>query len=112
MQPLILKHWSTLMLNRYIWHGNESELWTQSSMLCKLIIDMLQPVKHKFQLEQLSNQNKALIEVVNDELYETQQDKTGIDIQLSRTHLQNDRSSLLANWSAKPDQCLCRTGIG
>ena len=81
--PLILKHWATLMLNRYISHGNESVLWTQSSMLCKLIIDMLQPVKHKFQLEQLSNQYNALIEVVNDELYETQQDKASIDIQLS-----------------------------
>ena len=83
VQPLILKHWATLMLNRYIKHGNESELWTQSSMLCKLLIDMLQPVKHKFQLEQLSNQYNALIEVVNDELYETQQDKASIDIQLS-----------------------------
>ena len=83
VQPLILKHWATLMLNRYIRHGNESELWTQSSMLCKLLIDMLQPVKHKFQLEQLTNQYNALIEVVNDELYETQQDKASIDIQLS-----------------------------
>ena len=83
VQPLILKHWATLMLNRYIRHGNESELWTQSSKLCKLIIDMLQPVKHKFQLEQLNNQYNALIEVVHDELYETRQDKTGIDIQLA-----------------------------
>jgi len=83
VQPLILKHWSTLMLNRYIRHGNESVLWTQSSMLCKLIIDMLQPVKHKFQLEQLTSQYNALIEVVNDELYETQQDKASIDIQLT-----------------------------
>ena len=83
VQPLILKHWATLMLNRYIRHGNESALWTQSSMLCKLLIDMLQPVKHKFQLEQLTNQYNALIEVVNDELYETQQDKASIDIQLT-----------------------------
>ena len=83
VQPLILKHWSTLMLNRYILHGNESELWIQSSMLCKLIIDMLQPIKHKFQLEQLVNQYMALTEVVNDELYETKQDKTSIDNQLS-----------------------------
>lgn len=82
VQPLILKHMSTLMLNRYIKHGNESELWTQSSMLCKLIFDMLQPIKHKFQLEQLNNQYIALIEVVNDELYQTQQDKMSIDIQL------------------------------
>lgn len=82
VQPLILKHWPTLMINRYIKYGNESELWVQSSMLCKLIFDLLQPVNHKFQLEELSNQYKVLIEVVSDELYETKQDKTGIDIQL------------------------------
>ena len=83
VRPLILKHWATLMLNRYINHGNESVLWTQSAKLCKLLIDMLQPVKHKFQLEQLTSQYNALIEVVNDELYETKQDKTNIDIQIT-----------------------------
>jgi len=82
VQPLILKHWPTLMINRYIMYGNESELWTQSSMLCKLIFELLQPIKHKFQLEQLTNQYEALIEVVSDELHETKQDKTGIDVQL------------------------------
>jgi len=82
VQPLILKHWPTLMINRYVMYGNESELWSQSSMLCKLIFELLQPVKHKFQLEQLSNQYEALIEVVSDELHETKQDKTGIDDQL------------------------------
>ena len=76
VQPLILKHWPTLMINRYIMYGNESELWTQSSMLCKLIFELLQPIKHKFQLEQLTNQYEALIEVVSDELHETKQDKT------------------------------------
>jgi len=82
VKPLILKNWPTLMINRYIKYGNESELWIQSSKLCRLIFELLQPVKHKFQLEQLSNQYEALIEVVSDELYETKQDKAGIDSQL------------------------------
>jgi len=82
VQPLILKHWPTLMINRYVMHGNESELWTQSSKLCQLIFELLQPVKHKFQLEQLSNQYEALLEVVSDELHETKQDRTTIDAQL------------------------------
>ncbi len=106
VRPLILKHWATLMLNRYISHGKESVLWTQSTMLCKLIIDMLQPVKYKFQLEQLTNQYKALIEVVNDELCETRQDKASIDIQLTtlkntfekmidkHAHLMNDGENI------------------
>ncbi|HHJ36584.1 MAG TPA: DUF1631 family protein, partial [Gammaproteobacteria bacterium] len=82
VKPLILKLWPTLMINRYVKYGNESELWMQSSSLCKLIFELLQPIRHKFQLEQLSNQYQALIEVVGDELYETKQDKTGIDVQL------------------------------
>ena len=82
VQPLILKHWPTLMINRYVMHGNESELWRQSSKLCQLIFELLQPVKHKFQLEQLSNQYEALLEVVSDELHETRQDRTAIDAQL------------------------------
>jgi len=82
IQPLILKHWSTLMLNRYISHGNESELWSQASILCKLIIDTLQPVKDKSQWQLLNNNYCALVEVVHDELYETQQDKYSIDNQI------------------------------
>jgi len=82
IQPLILKHWSTLMLNRYISHGNESELWSQASLLCKLIINTLQPVKDKSQWEILNNNYCALVEVVHDELYETQQDKSSIDNQI------------------------------
>ncbi|MFK5983935.1 MAG: DUF1631 family protein [Pseudomonadota bacterium] len=82
VKPLILKHWPTLMINRYVKYGNESELWLQSSRLCKLIFELLQPVKHKFQLEQLTNQYEVLIEVVGDELYETKQDRTDIDSQL------------------------------
>jgi len=83
VQPLILMYWPTLMINRYIKYGNESELWVQSSKLCELIFELLQPINHKFQLERLSNQYEALIEVVADELYETKQDKAGIDIQLA-----------------------------
>jgi len=82
IQPLILKHWSTLMLNRYISHGNESELWLQASVLCQLIIDTLQPVKDKLQWQLLNNNYCALVEVVHDELYETQQDKDSIDDQI------------------------------
>jgi hypothetical protein len=82
VQPLILKHWSTLMLNRYINHGNESELWSQASMLCRLVIDALQPVKDKKQWQFLENHYCALVEAIHDELYETQQDKPDIDLQI------------------------------
>jgi hypothetical protein len=82
IQPLILKHWSTLMLNRYINHGNKSYLWSQASMLCRLIIDVLQPVKDKSQWVLLEHNYCALVEAVHDELYETQQDRSSINTQI------------------------------
>lgn len=82
VQPLVLKHWSTLMLNRYIKFGKDSDQWIQSVMLLKLMLKLLQPIKQKSQWEELDNNHIALVEAVNDELYDTQQNKSQIDKQI------------------------------
>ena len=82
-QPLVLKNWSTLMLNRHIKHGKESYEWMESILLLKLLMKCLQPIQRKSQWEFINNNHSALIEVVNDELYETRQDKKDIDNKLS-----------------------------
>ena len=82
VQPLVLKHWSTLMLNRYVQFGKDSDQWIQSVMLLKLMLKFLQPIKQQKQWEELSSNHVALVEAVNDELYETQQDKQMIDEQM------------------------------
>ncbi|MGD8582612.1 MAG: DUF1631 family protein, partial [Gammaproteobacteria bacterium] len=83
VQPLILKQWPTLMCNRYINCGRESNEWLMSVMLLKLIMRCLQPIKNESQWEMLNNNHEPLVEAVNDELYETQQDKAEIDAQVS-----------------------------
>jgi len=83
VQPLVLKHWPTLMCNRYINHGKESNEWIVSLMLLKLLMKCLQPIKDKSQWQLLSNNHEPLVEAMNDELYETQQDKKEIDAQVS-----------------------------
>ena len=83
VQPLVLKHWPTLMCNRYISHGKESNEWLVSLMLLKLLMKCLQPIKDKSQWQLLMNNHEPLVEAVNDELYETQQDKNEIDAQVS-----------------------------
>jgi hypothetical protein len=83
VQPLVLKHWPTLMCNRYINHGKESNEWIVSLMLLKLLMRCLQPIKDKSQWQLLMNNHEPLVEAVNDELYETQQDKNEIDAQVS-----------------------------
>ena len=83
VRPLVLKHWSTLMLNRYLRHGRDSEQWLQSVLLLKLMLKCMQPIRFQTQFNLVQNNHMALIEAVNDELYETQQDKNDISSQIS-----------------------------
>lgn len=83
IRPLVLKHWSTLMLNRYIRHGRDSQQWMQSVMLLKLLLTCMQPIRYASQFSMLKNNHMALIEAVNDELYETRQDKESINNQIN-----------------------------
>ena len=83
VRPLVLKHWSTLMLNRYIRHGRDSQQWMQSVMLLKLLLKCMQPIRYPSQFNLVKNNHMALIEAVNDELYETQQDKESIRDQIN-----------------------------
>ncbi|MCW8830538.1 MAG: DUF1631 domain-containing protein [Gammaproteobacteria bacterium] len=92
-QPLVLKNWSTLMLNRHIKHGKESYEWMESILLLKLMLKCLQPIKKKSQWEFVNNNHAALLETVNDELYGTRQDKKDIDEKL--TLLKNTFISML-----------------
>ena len=83
VQPLILKHYPTMMCNRYIQHGKQSSEWLMSLMLLKLLMKCLQPIRNKAQWQMLNNNYEPLVEAVNDELYETQQDREEIDAQIS-----------------------------
>jgi hypothetical protein len=83
VRPLVLKHWSTLMLNRYIRHGRNSEQWLQSVLLLKLLLKCIQPIKYSSQYNLLKNNHMALLQAVNDELYDTQQDKSDIANQVA-----------------------------
>ena len=82
VRPLILKNWSTLMLNRYLRHGRDSLPWSQSVSLLRLLMRCVQPVHFKAQHDLLKNNYMALTESVNDELYETQQNKKEISSQM------------------------------
>ena len=83
IQPLLLKNWSTLMFNRHIKHGKESYEWMESILLLKLLLKCLQPIEQQSHWTFLNKNHSALIETVNDELYDTKQDKDDIDKKLS-----------------------------
>jgi len=82
IRPLVLKHWSTLMLNRYLRHGRDSDQWMESVLLLKLLLKCMQPIRHQSQYKLLESNHAALIEAVNDELFATQQDKNDISTQV------------------------------
>ena len=82
VQPLVLKHYPTMMCNRYIQHGKESSEWFISVMLLKLLMRCLQPIQSKAQWKMLNANHAPLVEAVNDELYETQQDRAEIKAQI------------------------------
>ncbi len=84
VRPLILKHWSTLMLNRYIRHGRNSAQWVQSVLLLKLLLKCIQPIRYRSQLELIKDNREALLDAVNDELFDTQQNKEDIASQISQ----------------------------
>ncbi len=84
VRPLILKHWSTLMLNRYLRHGRNSEQWVQSVLLLKLLLKCMQPIQYKSQFKMIKDNHVALLEAVNDELYQTQQNQGDITDQITQ----------------------------
>ncbi|MGB5604384.1 MAG: DUF1631 family protein [Gammaproteobacteria bacterium] len=109
VQPLVLKHYPTMMCKRYIQHGKESSEWLVSIMLLKLLMKCLQPINSKAQWQLLKNNHAPLVEAVNDELYETQQDKEEIDAQISalkRTFVKmlDDYGFELAEETTSPSQ--------
>jgi hypothetical protein len=109
VQALILKHYPTMMCKRYIQHGKESSEWLVSIMLLKLLMKCLQPINSKAQWQLLKNNHAPLVEAVNDELYETQQDKEEIDAQISalkRTFLKmlDDYGFELVKETSSPSQ--------
>lgn len=82
LKPLILKHWSNLMLNLYVKSGNESEDWKHSVDTLNELITSLQPHKSKIQWTLLKNSSDDLINTIREQLYNTRQDRESIDASL------------------------------
>lgn len=82
-RPLMLKHWPTLMFNRYINNGMESDEWLSSLKTFSLLMRHLQPLKSRSQWLQLEKNHEHLIETVNDQLSRAQKDREEVDAQVS-----------------------------
>jgi len=82
LKPLILKHWSNLMLNLYVKFGNESKEWKGSVSTLEELINSLQSPKNKIQWLMIKNGSEELIKKIREQLYRTKQDRKSIDSSL------------------------------
>jgi hypothetical protein len=83
LKLLVLKHWASLMVNRYLQYGRNSQQWLHSVSLLKLMLKCMQPVRFQSQYDMLKANHTMLVETLQDELYATRQDQQAISGQLS-----------------------------
>ena len=76
IQSLILKYWATLMLYRYLQHGNESNEWSESITLLKLLVSSLQPIKDQNEWFCLNNSYQEISQRIEELLLGTKQDQS------------------------------------
>ena len=74
VQPLVLKYLPTLMINQYVQHGRDSELWAGSTVLLKKLIQCLQPLKKNDDWAYLNDNSSNLIMELSAALCKTGQD--------------------------------------
>lgn len=89
LQPLILKHWSTLMYQRCIKHGKKSKEWNISVNTLRRLINSLQPINSEFAWALLNTNQGQIVTTLEKELCSIKQNRELIfnSIQLlSRTY--------------------------
>lgn len=78
VQPLILNHWSTLMFQKYVKFGKDSDEWRQATSVLKLLCDILKPIESEEQWDYVNGIYKATCEKIQTMLEATPQSKEKI----------------------------------
>ncbi len=104
VQPLILKHWSTLMFHRYLRHGKNSHEWNEAISMLDQLLQSLQPMKCA-DIQNYHNELITLAETTRTILHNTRQDKSEIDNAINALCEIHEQliSELLSLASANPD---------
>jgi hypothetical protein len=78
VQPLILNHWSTLMFQRYVKFGKESDQWREAVSILKLMCDILKPIESAEQWSYVNSVYIASADKIKSMLEATSQSKEKI----------------------------------
>ena len=79
VHPLVLKHWSTLMFQRYIRHGKDSDEWNQATMVLKQLLNSLQPIATHTQWLYVNRSYEQIVSSIKEQLNGTHQNQVNID---------------------------------
>lgn len=101
IQPLILSNWSTLLFQRYIKHGKESDQWKEGISILKLLISSLKPVNSTDDWLSLNAIHEHIADTIKSNLENTRQNKDKINQAI--TSLEQHYRELLASSPYAPD---------
>ncbi len=79
VHPLVLKHWSTLMFQRYIRHGKDSDEWNQATAILKQLLNSLQPIATHTQWLYVNRSYEQIVSSIKEQLNDTHQNQVNID---------------------------------
>ena len=104
VQPLILKHWSTLLFHHYIKTGKDSNEWHDTVSLLKLIIKSLQPIQSEDEWASVNKHHQSLTDTIRETLYDTKQNRDEIDSAIQALH--ETYETMLESSDFKPDEII------
>lgn len=104
VQPLILKHWSTLMCHRYIKYGSESDSWNEATGILEHLSRSFKPIENKDDWLSLKCRYAGTVATVKSLLAETNQNKEKVFMAIR--NLNNTYEKLLQQHSDYEDDTI------
>jgi len=104
VQPLILKHWSTLMCHRYMQHGGESDSWKEATGILKHLTRSFIPIGNKDEWLSLKCHYVGTIATVKALLSGSNQNKEKIF--LAVRNLNNTYQKILEKYSIYEEEAI------
>ena len=87
IQPLVLKHWSTVMFHEFIRHGNNSEQWKETVDILSRIIQSTRPATSHSGMIHLTDMQDGLIDRLTPFLNESKLEKEKVFTSISALKL-------------------------
>lgn len=95
LQPLILKHWSTLMFHRFYRFGKDSDEWNEAVSILIMLLKSLQPISSADTWSLLNDNHMPLVETIEELLHETKQNTQAVENSI--TQLKQTYSRMLSD---------------